>query len=686
MRKNKIGSIAVLTAVIMLVSACGGVATNTEKQPADSESAVSDDSLAVDNSILVDPYVPTLPSGEEQSSIFVQKIDGISSDYIRGMDVSSLLAEEASGVKYYDAAGNETDLMKILADSGVNCIRVRVWNDPFDSDGHGYGGGNCNAETAAILGARAATYSMDTCVDFHYSDFWADPNKQMCPKAWDGMNLTEKKEALYTYTVDSLKQIIDAGANVSLVQIGNEINNGMSGCTAFGDVAELLKMGSKAVRDVAAEYGRDIKVVVHYTQIDNPDGTLATAEKLSKYKVDYDVFGVSYYPYWHGSFANMKKVLSDISSNYGVETCIMETSYMYTSEDGDSSSNSLSAGDALEDYPIGIQGQASLVRDVMAASFEAGAIGTFYWEGAWIPVKPESGSSSAAWEEYGSGWASSYASEYDPKDAGVYYGGCSWDNQAFFDFDGHVLDSINVFKYVDFGAIGEQLEIIKIPEVELAFSPGSELVMPETIKAIYNDSACKDELPVVWNEEDLATIDMDATGTYQVKGQVNGDTSIVATVIVSNINLLSNPSFEDNTDTSMWVVNPISGDNPTDFQNKSSDAHDGNYSLHYWSQSDMEFTVEQTVEVGQAGTYSASVFMQGGDFNPEAQIILYVKVGVDETEYQSNPVKLDGWCNWKNPTITGIPVTDGDIVKVGAYVKCNALAWATMDEFSLTLE
>jgi len=641
------------------------------------------------------PYVPTLPTAEEKSSIYVQKIDGISPDFIKGMDISSLLVEEASGVKYIDAEGNESDLMKILADSGVNTIRVRVWNDPFDSEGHGYGGGNCNVDTASILGARAAAYSMDTCVDFHYSDFWADPNKQMCPKAWEGMTLTEKKESLYTYTVDSLKAILDAGADVTMVQIGNEINNGMSGQTAFGDVSELLKSGSKAVRDISAEYGKDIKVVVHYTQIDNPVDTLAIAEKLAKYKVDYDVFGVSYYPYWHGSFANMKKVLTDIHDTYGVDTCVMETSYMYTGDDGDGSPNSLSAGDALEDYPIGVQGQASLVRDVMAYANEAGALGVFYWEGAWIPVKPESGSSSACWEDQGSGWASSYASEYDPKDAGQFYGGSSWDNQAFFDFDGNVLDSINVFKYVNYGAVGEKLEIIKIPDIELAFAPDSEVVLPESIKAVYNDSACTDELPVVWNEDEIQAIDTSVTGSYTVSGvasvgelsnQADSDGNIIvsAAVTISNINLLQNPSFEDD-DTSMWVITPISGDNPSDFQNKSSDATDGSFSFHFWSQSDMEFTVEQTVTVDTDGTYSATVNMQGGDFNPDADIYLYVKVGDEATEYTSNPVKLDGWCKWKNPTIKDIQVAAGDKVTVGAYVKCDALAWATFDEFSLTL-
>ena len=132
-------------------------------------------------------YVPTLPEDVEEAEIFVEAIEGIDEDFIKGVDISSLLVEEDCGVTYKDADGNEEDIMKLLADAGVNCVRIRVWNDPFDEEGHGYGGGNCTAETAAKIGARAAAYGINTCVDFHYSDFWADPNKQMCPKACEGV-------------------------------------------------------------------------------------------------------------------------------------------------------------------------------------------------------------------------------------------------------------------------------------------------------------------------------------------------------------------------------------------------------------------------------------------------------------------------------------------------------------------
>lgn len=657
-------------------------------------------------------YFVELPTDEQKSSIYVEKIDGLSPDFIRGIDISSLLVEEKSGVKYYDANGEEQDLFKLLADAGVNCIRVRVWNDPFDEEGNGYGGGNCTAETAALLGARAACYNIDTCVDFHYSDFWADPGKQMEPKAWADMELSGKKEALYAYTYESLHTIMDAGARVTMVQIGNETNNGMAGIPSFGGITELLNQGSKAVRKISEEYGTDIKVVVHFTQIDDASGTLKIAEKLMKYKVDYDVFGVSYYPYWHGTMANMQKVLTDIHDTYGVETCIMENSYPYTTEDGDGSGNSVSMG--TDDYPVSVQGQASEIRDVCSYANEAGALGVFYWEGAWIPVNPQAAKenapedetskitgNSSLWEMYGSGWASSYAAGYDPKDAGKFYGGCSWDNQALFDFDGNQLDSLNVFKYIYCGSVGEGLEIIKIDDLDLAFAPGSEVVMPKTFPVSFNDPTYAEQIPVTWNNDELSLIDINSTGKYTVNGvlelpnnigiidsikqNTDGSIPVVANINVNNENLLANASFED-TNTDMWIVTPISGDNPSDFQKKTGDAHTGDVSFHFWSQSDMNFVLEQAITVTEAGTYSAECFMQGGDFGADSEVYLYISVGDEKEKYTSSAVALDGWCNWKNPQINDISLAAGDVVTVGAYVKAPALAWATFDDFTLMLQ
>ena len=165
----------------------------------------------------------------EGSTVFVEKVEGLEEDFILGMDASCVPALEASGVKYYNFDGWEQDVFRTLAENGINYIRVRVWNDPFDSSGRGYGGGNCTIDTALEIGKRATAYGMKLLVNFHYSDFWADPGKQMAPKAWKGMEIEEKAQALYAYTRDSLKKLKQAGVAVGMVQIGNETNGHFCG-------------------------------------------------------------------------------------------------------------------------------------------------------------------------------------------------------------------------------------------------------------------------------------------------------------------------------------------------------------------------------------------------------------------------------------------------------------------------
>ncbi len=625
-------------------------------------------------------YEPKLPEGEEEAEIYVEKIDGITDDFIRGVDVSSVLAEEESGVVYYNKDGEETDLFQLLADAGVNYVRVRVWNDPYDEDGNGYGGGNCDAEKAGEIGKRAAEYGMKLSVDFHYSDFWADPSKQFVPKAWADCSLEEKEDLLYEYTKDSLKKIIKAGADVGMVQIGNEINYGMAGETSMENITALLKSGSKAVREVAKSKKKDIKIAVHYTDISSLESILEIAGKLDEAELDYDVFGVSYYTFWHGTQENMKEVLSSIAETYGKETCVMETSYAYTTEDGDQSSNSVGEADLVDGYPATPQGQANCIRDVMASAFEAGALGVFYWEPAWIPVGDNHDSNQKLWEQYGSGWASSYASDYDPNDAGKYYGGSSWDNQALFDFDGKALPSLDVFKYVKYGAVGGELQIIKLKDISIEAAIGSDLELPDAVEAVYNDSRCKDEVEVHWNEEQTAAVDTSTAGTYTVRGtDESGEHEVMASIKVANINYVKNASFED-ADSSMWNVTYEGDKNPTDIQTKPDDAVSGENAFHFYSDSGRQvFTVEQTLSGLPAGTYAATAHLQGGDVGSDAKFYLYVTAGGQT--YESEAVVLDGWVKWKTPTISGIEVDGSSDVVIGISADCAANGWGTFDDF-----
>ena len=625
-----------------------------------------------------------LPSASEESGIFVQPIKDISDDFIRGMDASAVLAVENSGAKYYGFDGEEQDVFKTLAQAGVNYIRLRVWNDPYDEDGNGYGGGNNDVATAIELGKRATQYGMKVCIDFHYSDFWADPTKQYVPKAWKGMAIEQKSDALYDFTVTSLTDILNAGVDVGMVQVGNEINKGMSGETFTSSVAELLKAGSSAVREVSKAAGKDIQVALHYTDIDKQGEVAKITEDLDKYGVDYDIFAMSYYSYWHGSIENMQDMAKYVQDSYGKKVVIAETSYCFTSEDGDGNANSVSGTDDLVDgYDASVQGQADMVRDICAAANEAGVIGVFYWEGTWIPVGPADADNSALWEKYGSGWASSYSASYDPNDAGKYYGGCAWDNQAMFDFTGHPLDSLKVFRELKYGATAP-LAVEKVPDVDVSCNVGGTLELPEVALVIYNDKTANRKVPVVWDEEQISAIDTNVGGTYQVKGILQDEElgeeykTVTANVNVKLINYVVNSSFEDS-DTSMWKVSYNGKKNPTDYQVNAKDAKTGETAFHFWSADDMDFSIEQDITGLEPGTYELSAFSQGGDMLSSSVLELYA--AVDGKEY-TQQFELTGYADWKQPIISDIKLT-GDNMVVGVRMKCNGGSWGTVDDVTL---
>ena len=624
-----------------------------------------------------------LPDALEESGIFVQPIADISDEFIRGMDASAVLAVENSGAKYYGFDGEEQDVFKTLAEAGVNYIRLRVWNDPYDENGNGYGGNN-DVATAIELGRRATQYGMKVCIDFHYSDFWADPTKQYVPKAWKGMTIEQKSDALYGFTVTSLTDILNAGVDVCMVQVGNEINKGMSGETFMSSVAKLLNAGSSAVREVSKAAGKDIQVAVHYTDIDKQGEVAKITADLEKYGVDYDIFAMSYYSFWHGSMENMQEMAEYVQDTYGKKVVIAETSYCYTAEDGDGSGNSVSGdGDLVDGYDATVQGQADMLRDICEAADEADIMGVFYWEGTWIPVGPADADNSELWEKYGSGWASSYSGSYDPKDAGKYYGGCSWDNQAMFDFTGHPLDSLKVFRELKYGATAP-LAVEKVPDVEVSCNVGSTLTLPETALVVYNDKTANKEVPVIWNEEQIAAIDTNVGGTYQVEGTLQDEeldeqyTTVVANVEIELVNFVVNPSFED-ADTSMWKVTYNGKKNPTDYQVNEKDAKSGQTAFHFWSADDMDFSIEQVVTGLEPGTYELSVFSQGGDMSSSAVLELYA--AADGQEYTQS-FELTGYADWKEPTVTEIKLTSDSMV-IGVRMKCNGGSWGTVDDFTL---
>lgn len=367
-------------------------------------------------------------------SFSIEPVEGLSNDFLLGADISSLIALENSGMVYHNFQGEQEELVSLLHNAGVNALRVRVWKDPYDADGNGYGGGNCDLDKALEIGRRAMQYDMSLLVDLHYSDFWADPGKQQVPKSWEGLNAQEKKSALEAYTRDCLQAFADAGVTVSMIQIGNETTGGFCGEWTPEGQYPLMAAAAQTVR----EFDPNIRIAVHYT---NPEkgGYSTFARWLREYQVDYDVFASSYYPAWHGTLENLSAQLKAVADHYGKEVMVAETAWDYKTDD----INPQGA------YPHSVEGQATAIRDVVQTVSDLGGIGVFYWEPAWIELPDTSWEERARiWELYGTGWASSYAGEYDPNDAGKYYGGSACVKQALFDEQGYPLESLLTFAHI----------------------------------------------------------------------------------------------------------------------------------------------------------------------------------------------------------------------------------------------
>ncbi|WP_455719113.1 glycosyl hydrolase 53 family protein [Agathobacter sp.] len=644
---------------------------------------------------------PDSTGAVDNDDITVAKVKDLSSDFIMGMDISSVITEFNSGVVYKDYDGNVidnvTDFCKFLAANGITHIRVRVWNDPYDSNGNGYGGGNNDVATAKKIADACRAAGINMLVDFHCSDFWADPSKQMVPKAWEGFTVDQKADAVEKFINESLQKIDPTKDVVDMVQVGNETTGSFIGEKNVADMCKLFSAGSNGVKT----YNKDVKVVIH---VESPHKkTLKTwSDNLANYNVDYDILGTSYYPYWHGTLSNLKEQIEYVQKEHNKDAMVVETSYAYTLEDSDGSGNTVREGnnddaaDATE--PFTVQGQATYIRNLINAVNEAGGLGVFYWEPAWITVGDTTGLSeeeAAAryeenkkiWEKYGSGWASSYGGEYDPKDAGQWYGGSAVDNQAMFYPDGTATAGLKVWNYVKTGAIVTKIGIENIENASVTGAAGQDITLPETVNVTYNTETVAEK--VTWNTEG---VDLTKAGTYTVEGTVDfskeiergaykgmKSATVKCTVTVKIANLIADKDdagFEKGDNFIVSDSSVISGIPATD------DPKSGVGSAHWYNggseTTEAAITYDKEITLA-AGEYTFEYVGQGADGDA-----LYAKV-VDadgNVIAQGENTVLSGWKNWKYPTVSFTLDKETSVTLVVGIVSA-AGGWGTADDLYL---
>lgn len=362
--------------------------------------------------------------------------------FVKGMDLSTLLELERCGAKYYDN-GEERDLLAIMKSYDVDTIRIRLWNDPWSETGESYGAGENDLKTSLEIAKRVTAAGFGVLLNFHYSDFWADPGKQIKPKAWADYGVKELEQAVYDYTMESMQTFLDAGVNITMVQVGNELSNGLlwpeGKVPNYDNIATFVNAGIRAVRKADAA----IPVMIHLDNGGNNALYREWFDNFTKRGEDFEIIGLSYYPFWHGSLQMLNDNMNDIAERYGKDLVIAEVSMGYTMEDyknyeklSDEERKGYATRPALVEkieYPMTKQGQYDFMEDFLnrISHIKGGkGKGFFYWEPAWIPVP-------------GSGWATPASLKYmnDPGPCGN-----EWANQALFDYDGNALPTLSLIR------------------------------------------------------------------------------------------------------------------------------------------------------------------------------------------------------------------------------------------------
>jgi arabinogalactan endo-1,4-beta-galactosidase len=324
----------------------------------------------------------------------------------------------------YQEDGRERDILDILKDAGVNSARLRIWNEPdFDY---------CNPGKTLQMAKRIKDKGLHFLLDFHYSDYWADPSKQRMPKAWEKLSFPELTEAVRTFTRDVVAGLKKQGTLPDMVQIGNEITNGMlwergrvdgewNTQEQWRKLAELIRAGVRGLRE-ALDDSDEVAVMIHIDRGGDNAGSRYFFDRLVQLNVEFDTIGLSYYSWWHGTLEDLAYNLNDLAQRYGKEIVVVEAAYPWTLTPPDDQPLIFNTEEWLyPGYAPSPEGQAAWLRklmDTIRSTSDGRGIGLYYWEPCWIPSKPQ--------------WSVGHEN--------------NWSNLTLFDYTGNKLPSLDAFK------------------------------------------------------------------------------------------------------------------------------------------------------------------------------------------------------------------------------------------------
>ena len=364
-----------------------------------------------------------------------------------GIDASTQLELDKTNPHYY-YKGEEVEPWSFMrSHNNIEMMRLRLWVDPYDEEGRPYGGGTCDLKSFITLAKRALKLGYKVVLDFHYSDFWADPSKQSLPKAWRNLNFEELVEKVHSYTLETLLTVKKEGIPLFAVQVGNEITHGTlwpfgaingNEHKDYDNLCTLLQSGATAVREIYPE----AKIILHLEKSGDKVGHDEWYGNMVYHNVDFDVVGLSYYPYWHGTMKALEENIVNLRDKYHKEIWIVEAGYPFTWKPyGAADEKSILfvkeeqyktyTGDPLP-YPLDKKGQADYLRHLMSLSEGLGVKAICYWEPFWIPSTKV-------------GWARVPGMLYEGKEP-MAEDLNEWANQTLFDYEGEATPGLDAFK------------------------------------------------------------------------------------------------------------------------------------------------------------------------------------------------------------------------------------------------
>ncbi|MCM1252545.1 MAG: arabinogalactan endo-1,4-beta-galactosidase [Clostridium sp.] len=510
--------------------------------------------------------------------------------FMKGMDISSYPEMTDMGYHYYDYDGKEVNLIDFAVSQGFNYGRLRIWNEPLNvPEAKGY----CDLEHTKRMAQEIKKRGLGLLLDFHYSDWYADPGTQTKPRAWQGLNNDKLTAAVYDFTKNTLQELDKAGAYPDMVQIGNEIRCGMIWPEGKTDnwpmLARLINAGIKAVRDTQKQ--RNTKVMLHLDQ----GGRYYYLEEwfdncLLHGVTDFDIIGLSYYAFWHGGYHDVKNSMEKLVERYDKPIILVEAAHGYRVIEGGLYDK---PQEELSGFPSSPEGQKKVMELIMCITANISGnkgLGVFYWEPFCIPAGMDDK------------WALS---------------------MSLVDQNGRAMEGLKAFSENPYELNAADYTKLYAPEkIKLTADMADSLPerLPKEIKALRMDGNI-DKLPVIWN--DTAQIKPDMIN--EITGICNGQTITVRVEIVNDanhINLLTNGDFTDGLDD--WQIEkPDCVDIQVREQVADELPYDSYHYLYVKGNDKFFFRMSRKIKVHKTGQYQFSLSFMG-DNTTGVKVEMYI--------------------------------------------------------------